>query len=616
MPQADGPSAIAAFVGWPSLVLPTGAWGGIDGHGRALGLAALAGASGEPVRAAANERRTVHAVFAGSLYNRRELQATLVGRHALGRADNADILVHLYEERGLRCVRALRGAFALALFDERRQRLLLARDQLGITPLFYALDGGALAAASQLPLLLGLPGLADAWDPAALDAFLTLGDVPAPATFYPAIRQLGPGELAVWEDGRIRVQQYWQLTFPERRMARGDLPGLFRTQILEALRLRQAGVVSALLLSGGLGAATLLALAASDRRPPGHAYTVAVPGGAGDEVRLAATLARQAGVGHAVLDEHFDWAAGVDALLARAGCPVGGPELPLVRAGAARAVADGFSVVLAGAGGEEVFGGALPARWAERVRRYRRLPHLARETAELWARLAPPRWTESLRRVIAHERLAPLELYARAISLVQPAERPGLYTPETLQVLGDARPWAALTELFAEAVSAGAVDTADAVHYVELALRLPARAAALATLDADVRLPLADHRLAHFAASAPCVDRGTADARQLLLRGAVAELLPAEVLGRPHMSAAPPAGAWTAGGLYELAEETLAPARVAGLGVFRPETVMRLRREHLAGERDHGGRLWAILLASRWLERRRLAVTPTFRAAG
>src|SRR5262249_59916739 len=110
------------------------------------------------------------------------------------------------------------------------------------------------------------------WDPAALDAFLILGDVPAPATFYPAIRQLGPGELAVWEDGRIRVQQYWQLTFPERRMASGELPALFRTQLLEALRLRQAGVVSALLLSGGLGAATLLALAASDRRPPGHAY--------------------------------------------------------------------------------------------------------------------------------------------------------------------------------------------------------------------------------------------------------------------------------------------------------------------------------------------------------
>src|SRR3990172_4944413 len=157
----------------------------------------------------------------------------------------------------MRWVKALGGVFAVVLGDERRQRLLLARDQLGLLPLFYAADHARLALSSTLPVLVGLPGLADAWDAAALDSFLTLGVVVPPATFHPAIRQLAPGELALWEDGRLKTQPFWQLTFPERRMARDDFSALFRAQALEALRLRQTGAVSGLLLSGGIGAAAL-----------------------------------------------------------------------------------------------------------------------------------------------------------------------------------------------------------------------------------------------------------------------------------------------------------------------------------------------------------------------
>lgn len=610
--------SLVALVGWPEFAGPEAGWVGADAQARPMVLGYL-GAGGAPA-VAVNERRTAHAVLVGTLYNRRELRATLEGRHTLGQASDADVVLHLYEERGVQCVKALRGAFALALWDERRQRMFIARDALGLLPLYYAADAGRLAVASALPPLASLPGLGDAWDATALDAFLTLGAVPPPATFYPAIRQLGPGEMGVWEDGRLRLQRYWQLGFPARRMARDDLGEVFRQQVQEALRLRQAGVVTGLLLSGGLGSAALLALAAKGRRPPAAAYTLALPGGDGAEVRTAATLAEHGGVRHVVLAEPIDWPAAVDAVLAAHGSPAGGPETPLLGLAAARAAADGLRVALAGTGAAEVFGGTPAVRHVERLRRYRRLPALAREAAELWARLGPREWTTDLRRLIEEERLAPSEMYARATSRLGRHERIALYTPATLAALGDTRPLGALAELFAAAVAAGAEDSADAVHHVELAFRLPALASTVAVSAAaaglELRLPLADHRLAQFVASVPPAERATATERQRLLRVALDGLVPPPVLEAVHGPLAPTPAAWAAGTLRALLEETLSPARVAAQGIFRADAVERMKREHLAGERDHAARLWALLLATRWVERRPARAVSSLRAAG
>ena len=597
---------LLAFSDWGDVTVPAAAWSGTDAAGRPLVLAH----AGPPLAVATNERHTVYAVLAGDIYNARQLRTGLAGRHALASRDDAEVVVHLYEERGVQCVKALRGAFAVALWDERLQRLLLARDQLGLVPLFYAADGRRLAAASSLPALVALPALAGTWDPAALEAFVTFGLVPPPSTVYAGIRQLGPGEMALWEDGRLRTQRYWQLTFPERRMTRADLPRLIREQLLDALRLRQAGMVSGLLLSGGLDAAALLALAAADHRLPARAYTAAFADGDA-ELGAAAEHAARAGVEHATVGASPDWPAALDRLLAAHGGPVGGPEVAALQLAATRARGE-VDILLAGVGGEEIFGGSPPVRAMERIRRYRALPALAREGAQLWARLAPTSRAGRLRRLVEAERLAPLEMYARAVSHVLPEEREALFTPETLAVLGEARPWDTLGGLFAEAASAGGTDTADAIHYAELTFRLPARATAASAAAAglDLRLPLADHRIAQFVASVPPALRGNATERQLLLRGALAELLPPATLRAPHATPVPPPHAWSA-----WLDEALTPARLAAHGFFRREMVVRLLKEYRSGMRDHSARLWAIALVTRWLERQPVAL-PAARAAG
>src|SRR5207244_8796290 len=188
----------------------------------------------------------------------------------------------------------------------------------------------------------------------------------------------------------------------------------------------------------------------------------------------AAAPAARAGVEHATVGAAPDWPAALDRLLAAHGGPVGGPEVAALQLAATRARGE-VDVLRAGVGGEEIFGGSPPVRAMERIRRYRALPALAREGAQLWARLVPGGRAARLRHLVEAERLGPLEMYARAVSHVLPEEREVLYTPETIAVLGEARPWDTLGRLFADAASAGAADPADTIHYAELTLRLPAR---------------------------------------------------------------------------------------------------------------------------------------------
>src|SRR5213594_3417348 len=184
------------LAGWPDHEPPAGGWRGADLTGRALLLAHLPRSADPSLPVGVNEDRSVRAVLAGRLYNRRELTVALGGRHALGGRDDAEMVAHLYEERGLKSVQALRGAFALALWDARRGRLLLARDQLGLVPLYFAADGNRLAASSALPTLVALPGLAQAWDAAALDSFLTFGFVPPSASSHRRRSQSGKAAVS------------------------------------------------------------------------------------------------------------------------------------------------------------------------------------------------------------------------------------------------------------------------------------------------------------------------------------------------------------------------------------------------------------------------------------
>ncbi|MGH7645024.1 MAG: asparagine synthase-related protein, partial [Gemmatimonadales bacterium] len=461
--------ALVALAGWPEIEPPPAAWTGVMPGGAPVVLGGVHGVGPAVVRATSNDG-ALATVVAGALSNRRELEDALGIAAATVPRDDAAVVLRLYEGRGDNAITALRGAFALALWDGRRQRLLAARDQLGLRPLYYVAERARCAIASALGPLVALPGAAGSPDLALVDLLLAFGTVPAPATIYPGIRQLRPGESMVWEGDRHRTQRYWQLRFPEARSARRVTSGAARRtreQLDDVVRQRTAGVVTGLLLSGGLGAGALLALATGLGRPPACAITVA--SGDEEDTRRAAALAHRAGLEHEVLRPDIEWARALDDALAARGGPEGAVESVLL-APAVAALATRVRVVIAGAGAEDVLGGGPAERGWAACERYRALPGLVREALDIIGASGRPRglaWTSQA------VRSAPIDVFADLESSARPERRQALYGPELRAATGRMAVPRALVGLVSEAVTAGATHAGDTLHFVRLTLGAP-----------------------------------------------------------------------------------------------------------------------------------------------
>ncbi|HKG17620.1 MAG TPA: asparagine synthase (glutamine-hydrolyzing), partial [Solirubrobacteraceae bacterium] len=342
---------------------------GPDSHGRhvdgPVGIAArrlsiidLPGGD-QPV---ASEDGGVHLVQNGEIYNYRELRRRLedAGHRFASRGDT-EVLVHLYEERGPRFVDDLRGMFAIALWDGRRGRLVLARDRFGIKPLFYAFAGERMAFASELKALMALPDLPREVDPDAVQAFLAFNSIPAPHTIFRHARKLGAGQLLVWEGGESSIERYCRPA----PVDAGDVRDGTTAQLAEELRSRLRDSVRAhlvsdvpvgVLLSGGIDSSLLAALAAQESGEPLRTFSIGFEERSFNELQRARQVARRYGTDHHELILRPDAAT----LLPRLADVFDEPfadssALPtyLVCELAARDV----KVVLSGEGGDEMFGG-------------------------------------------------------------------------------------------------------------------------------------------------------------------------------------------------------------------------------------------------------------------
>jgi asparagine synthase (glutamine-hydrolysing) len=602
---------LIALAGRPAIDTPPGAWTSRLGDDLPVALGVETGI-GPRVVAATSAEGHLHAVLAGALTNRRELEeVTLRSGTPSGGRNDAALALRLYEGRGEQSVSALRGGFALALWDGRRGRLVLARDQVGAQSLYYAAARNSCAAATRLAPLLRMRDLAGEPDVAFVDVLLSLGTVPGPSTPYPGIRQIRPGELLVWEPGRVRSHRYWQLRFHELREERHtvarEAAQRAREQLEEAVRQRTAGTVTGLLLSDGLGAASVLALAATLDRRPAIALTIG-RSEADAHVRAAAARARAAGVEHRVVAPAIDWDRAVERSLAVHGAPIGGMEEALLEPAVATLTAP-VRVVLAGGGVEDVLGGGPAERAWAGCERYRATPGLVRECLDI---LAASGWPRGLAWTVRAARSAPVDILADT-ELVPPFDaRRALYTPDVARLTdaGPTRPL--LTALVGDAVSSGATDPRDVLYAVRLAIGAPRVAAGLANavgVDACLWQPLIDPRIAQMAATIPGRLRAAPAGRARLLDGALAPELPRELRQRAHQPLRPPPAAWREGSLQAVVEDTLAPDRIERLGVFDARAVAHVRARHAAGDAALGEILWRLVLVSRWLERpvRRLA---------
>ena len=537
----------------------------------------------------ANETGDVVCVFNGELYNFPELRDELGGHEVRGTGDTP-VLPHLYEEHGPSFVERLHGMFALALWDAPRNRLLLARDRLGKKPLLWTrLPDGTLAFASELKALLRLPQLARDVDLEAIDAYLALQYVPGDRTAIRGVRKLPPGHLLVVEGDTERVERYWSPEPAEPSSSDDEWLERVRETVTAAVRRRLiADVPLGALLSGGIDSSIVVALMAQASSEPVRTFTVGFAEPRYDERRYARAVAERWNTDHVELGIHAEIAETLPRLAATLDEPLGDEAaLPLFLI--CEQARSHVTVALTGDGGDESFAG------------YER--YVAHELAGRLPASAAAAGARALRLLPAARRepRSPLFRTARFLD-VAAAERGDRYgrLMEVFPVELRRRLWAerAPREVRLEPARTGiaGLQALDVETYLPGDLLLKADLASMAH-SLELRSPLLDHEVIQLGLALPSSLKVHGRVGKVALRRAFAEDLPARVSSRRKTGFGVPLRRWFRVDLRELARETLTADR----GWFRPEEVRRLLDEHVAGQADHGHRLWCLLMLELWI---------------
>ncbi len=557
-----------------------------------------------------NEDGTVWIVFNGEIYNYRELRASLEGRHRFATASDTEVIVHLYEEKGERCVEELRGMFAFAIWDRRDGSLLLARDHLGQKPLFYTHGPDRLAFASEIKALLAMdPGLQEL-NPHALHQYLSLRLIAPPLTMFQRIYKLPPAHILRYRGGRIQVRRYWDLRYePKHTMDEEELLDALEERMLETVRAHLVSDVPVgAFLSGGLDSSLVVAMMSQVADRPVKTFSVGVPYEWYSELPYARLVAERYGT------DHFQEVIDISLLetLPDVVWHLDEPADPLsvciyyIAAMARRHV----KVVLGGDGGDELFGGYDRYYGNRYVDYYARLPAALRRhlVGPLLGQMPDGFWYKSLSHQLKWiHQLSFFEggrRYARSLNYFYFTDRHrhALYGPRLQEALDGFDPLAPIEHHYQKAQ---ATDPLDRMLYADSMIRLPDHPVMI--LDRmtmahglEARSPFLDHRLAEFAARIPA--RMKVRGRRLrYIQVRLAErYLPPELLQRDKQGFSSALPYLLADEFRVLFNTFLHRSHLVRDGYLQVQPIRRMLQEHLSGQVDHGNRLWLLCNAEVW----------------
>jgi len=549
-----------------------------------------------------NEDGRVKVIQNGEIYNYRELRADLERRgHRFSTRSDTEVLVHLYEERGPGCVRDLRGMFALALWDSRARRMLLARDRFGIKPLYYRVDGQLLSFASELKAL----PRGDV-DLDALACFLAFNSIPAPLSIWQGTRKLPAGHLLLWEGrGEPRLERYARpapvSASDVRSESEGELAEELRARLRDSVRAHLvADVPVGVLLSGGIDSAALAALAALESTERVSTFSIGFEERSFDELARARLVARRYGTDHHELVLRPDAAELLPRLAEAFDEPFADSSaLPtyLVSELAARHV----KVALSGEGGDELFGGYYTYVADLLAPRVRGIAAALRPLVELLpSSTAKASFDYKAKRFARGAHLPPLERHHAwkeifsADARVELLARGSAFDP--VEILR-----ARYVETRGAEQLARLQDVDVGVYLADDLLVKTDRASMAHSLEA--RVPFLDEVVAALALALPTNLKVRGLAKKRLLRKAVEPLLPREIVYGRKQGFSIPAAAWLRGELVPFARDVLSPDRTRRQGFFRPEAVTSVLDAHVAGREDLSRQLWGLMAFSLWHER-------------
>lgn len=571
------------------------------GH-RRLAIIDVAGGA-QPM---ANEDGSAWLVFNGEIYNHATLRAGLEARgHRYRTRSDTETILHLYEERGERCVEDLHGMFSFALWDRKRRRLLLARDRLGIKPLYYAQTGHELLFASEIKAILAAGAIRPALDTSVLPEFLASRFVSGEETFFQGVRKLLPGRTLTWSasDG-VRVRRYWRLP-DEVQDGSADA-----TEHAEEVRRRLEATVAShlmsdvpvgLFLSGGLDSSTLAGLMARATPQPIRTFAVGLDEPDANELAFARLVASRIGARHRdVTVSRREFLDALPTLVWHEDEPIAFPSSVLLYF-VSRLARDDVKVVLTGEGADELFLGYNWYRvtaWNERLGRpYRALaPRRARAAVqELVRRLPWPLRRYASRSFLAldggprsHcENFATFPDALRRSLLVDPGQGGSDPHEHWLRANGEG-----------SGSTLERMSRADLQTFVVELLMKQDQMSMAASIES--RVPFLDHSLVEHVTAMPARFRLRSIRTKAVLRDAARDLVPPEVLARRKMGFPVPVGRWLQGPSWPLVQRLVLGDRALERGLFRPDALRRLGGEHRAGVARHGDRLWLLVNLEIW----------------
>ena len=576
------------------------------GDGVALGMRRLSiidlHAGHQPI---SNEDGTVWIVFNGEIYNYRELRRRLVQRgHRFRTESDTEVIVHLYEDLGPRCVEELRGMFTFAIWDTKKRQVLLARDRLGIKPLYYAERSGELVFSSELKPLLQLPHIERTLDWNAVGHLFTFLATPPAQSIVEGISKLEPARLGIGTPWRpLHIERYWDVSFtePDERATEGELVERLRDVLTESVTLHQvADVPVGAFLSGGIDSSAIVAMMAKPAAGRLKTFSIGFAESGFDELEHARTVAKKFGTDHYDVVLQPDVVKIVEDLTWYLDEPFGDTSaIPTYMV--SQLAAEHVKVVLSGDGGDEIFAGYDKYVVEERERRYDRVPASLRTMAGMVGAAMP--YGMKGRGFLRHVALEGPRRYLDASTLFRVDEMRSLFRPGAFAEVEHSAPWtSSLASMRVEGMDwLSAVQYRDLNHYLPLDILTKVDRMTMAH-SLEARPPLLDHKLVEFAATIPAHYRLRNGTTKYLFKQAMRGILPNHIIDRPKHGFAVPLARWFRKDLSAFARDVLLSDSCRQRGVFDVRHVERLLDLNNRG-RDLDLQLWTILSFELWCRR-------------
>jgi len=563
----------------------------------------------------ANEDESVWIVFNGEIYNHGELRPMLEERgHIYRSSSDTETIIHLYEEYGPAGVQKLRGMFAYAIWDGRRRRLALARDRLGIKPLYYVTkEDGALYFASEIKALVEAGAIRPELNYNALADYAANRYTSGEETLFQGVKRLPPGHTLVWRDGQIEIERYWDLIFtkPDAPLSEAQYVERFSELFHECVKSHlMADVSLGMFLSGGIDSSAIAAVMSRLAKEPIKTFSVAFAEREANELEYARAVARAFKTDHHEIvvspEQFFDH---LPALVYQEDEPIAHPSsVPLYFV--SDLAVNRVKVVLTGEGSDELLAGynkyrvaiynLLLGRGYERV-----TPALLRNLIkkQIGNLNGASRARRALERTFLFMPAEIKDVYFDNFAVYSPSRQRRLFTADAYARMRDHNPYRTALAYIERSDAETLLDkllAADLKTYLHELLMKQDQMSMAASLES--RVPFLDHKLVEFATRLPDAMKLRGWTTKYVLRRAMRGVLPPQILTRKKMGFPTPIGSWFRGRFRRVLEENILSERASERGVFNPSYVRELVDRHMAGE-NHAERLWMLVNFEIWQRR-------------